>query len=224
MKALKHQLGFFLYGLIVWFPIAVAFFVISVIFGNIDSAVRSMLGIVFPHRVFVTGLGFLLATIVVYLTGLLLLATPASRILARIPILGMLFASRSGEAMSIGRILSLRPCLFLYTPTCPSYGWIFSEEPATVRGKQAYTFVNVYYPNVPTILTGQIYPVRKESVILLGNTSGEVMDLLLYSLRSPESLKMVPWDSETEEQFQNRVASFGLVKGAQAESAHPPAS
>ncbi len=211
MNLLKQQLGFFFYGLIFWFPIAVTFFVASVIFAGIDSKVRTGLGIVFPHRYFFTGLGFLLALFIIYLSGLLLKKTSIARVLAKIPILGIPFAVSGGGAMSLGRLLGLRPCLFLYTPTCPSYGWIMSQEPARSFGEDDYLLVNVYYPNVPTILTGQIYPVRKEAIIVLGNTSREVLDLLLYSLRSPESLKMVPWDNESVEHFKERVARFGLT-------------
>ena len=113
--------------------------------------------------------------------------------------------------MSVGKLKSLMPCLFLYSPTCPSYGWIISEENITVDGEEEdYTLLNVYYPNVPSIMTGQIFPVRKESVIMLGNTSREVIDLLLYALRSPESIQYVPWEDESEKEFRVRARLFGL--------------
>ena len=70
--------------------------------------------------------------------------------------------------------------------------------------------LNIYYPNVPSIVTGQIFPVRKETVIKLGNKSREIVDLLLYSFRSPENIKYLPWENEKEEEFRIRANRFGI--------------
>ena len=59
-------------------------------------------------------------------------------------------------------------------------------------------------------MTGQIFPVRKESVIKLGNPSREIIDLLLYALRSPESIRYMPWEDEDEDEFRKRAELFGL--------------
>jgi len=109
------------------------------------------------------------------------------------------------------RLLNLTPCLFLFSPTRPSYGWILSEEEVELNGEKIhYTLINVYYPNVPSIVTGQIFPVRKETVIKLGNQSREIIDLLLYASRSPENIRYLPWEEENEEEFKKRAESFGL--------------
>jgi hypothetical protein len=70
--------------------------------------------------------------------------------------------------------------------------------------------VNIYYPNVPALITGQVYPVRKEAVVKLGNSSKEIIDILLYSFRTPKYLKYLPWEDETEEELEKRTRSFGL--------------
>jgi hypothetical protein len=57
---------------------------------------------------------------------------------------------------------------------------------------------------------GQIFPGRKESVIRLGNPSREIIDMLLYALRSPESIRYLPWENETEDEFITRARKFGL--------------
>jgi hypothetical protein len=64
---------------------------------------------------------------------------------------------------------------------------------------------------VPTIVTGQVFSVRKETVMKLGNPSRDMIDILLYALRKPEHLKYLPWEDETVEQFQERAARFGLL-------------
>jgi uncharacterized protein (TIGR00290 family) len=45
--------------------------------------------------------------------------------------------------------------------------------------------------------------VRKETVIKLGNPSREIIDLLLYALRSPESIRYLPWKGEKEEELRD---------------------
>ena len=69
----------------------------------------------------------------------------------------------------------------------------------------------MYYPNVPTIVTGQVFSVRKETVMKLGNPSRDMIDILLYALRKPENLKYLPWEDETAEEFKERAARFGLL-------------
>ena len=70
--------------------------------------------------------------------------------------------------------------------------------------------LNIYYPNVPSLVTGQIFPVRKETVIKLGNQSREIVDLLLYSFRSPENIEYLSWEDEGEGEFQIRAQRFGI--------------
>jgi len=47
-------------------------------------------------------------------------------------------------------------------------------------------------------------------VIKLGNQSREIVDLLLYSFRSPENIKYLPWEDEKEEEFKIRAHRFGI--------------
>lgn len=114
--------------------------------------------------------------------------------------------------MTIDRLTNLAPCLFLLSPTCVSYGWILSEEKIKLGDANAdFNLVDVYYPNVPTIVTGQVFSVRKDTVMKLGNHSKDLIDILLYALRKPENLKYLPWEDETEEEFKTRAARFGLL-------------
>jgi hypothetical protein len=106
----------------------------------------------------------------------------------------------------------MTPCLFLLSPTCISYGWVLSEEKVKVKNERVdFRLVNVYYANVPTIITGQVFSVRKETVMKLGNPSREIIDILLYGLRRPEYLQYLPWEDETEEEFKERAKRFGLI-------------
>ncbi len=197
-------------GLIFWLPIAIGIAVGSYILGDLEKSGKNLLDFILPDRFLYPGLGILLWVIILFVTGIILRLTVVGKLLAAIPIVGIFF--RTGEkVMTLDRLMHLAPCLFLYSPTCLSYGWILSEEHVTIgETKAPFKLVNVYYPNVPTLLTGQVFTVRRETVMRLGNSSKEVIDILLYSLRSPEDLKYLPWEDETEEAFKERARRFGL--------------
>jgi Na+/citrate or Na+/malate symporter len=144
-------------------------------------------------------------------TGVILKNTSVGDFLSTVPVLGIFFRKKGGRVITLRSLLNLTPCLFLFSPTCPSYGWILSEEEIKLKDERVrFALINVYYPNVPSIVTGQIFPVRKETVIKLGNQSREIIDLLLYALRSPENIRYLPWEEETEEELQKRAECFGL--------------
>jgi uncharacterized membrane protein len=208
---IRERLADILSGLIFWLPIGVLVLIGSYFFSNLEDFGQKLLSFFMPDDVVYSGLGIALWIIIFLLTGLLLKTTRVADFLSGIPIIGILFRKKGGRLISVGKLMSLTPCLFLYSPTCPSYGWILSEENVTVAGDdQNYVLLNVYYPNVPSIMTGQIFPVRKESVIKLGNTSREIIDLLLYALRSPDSIQYLPWEDETESDLRRRAWLFGL--------------
>jgi hypothetical protein len=114
--------------------------------------------------------------------------------------------------MTLEKLISLSPCLFLYSPTCPSYGWILSEQEIKIADEVTnFTLINVYYPNVPSMVTGQVYSVRKDSIIKIGNPSREIIDILLYGFRRPNHINYLPWENESEQDFGERAKRFGIT-------------
>jgi len=210
VKFFKRQLGFFLYGIIFWLPVAVVALVVSLIFGPLENYGHSFLNLFVPDDHVYKGLGFVFWLIVFFLTGVLLKKTSIGDFFSNVPVIGIFFR-RSGSVISIDMLINMTPCLFLLSPTCPSYGMILSEEKVKFKNEKAdFRLVNVYYPNVPTIITGQVFSVRRETVIKLGNPSREIIDILLYGLRKPEDIQYLPWEDETEEEFKERARRFGL--------------
>ena len=208
---IKDRLGDALSGFVFWLPIGIIILVGSYIYSNLEDLGKSFLIFLLPEKLISPGFGIILWIIVFLLTGIILKNTPAGNILSRLPVLGIFFRKKGGTVITFKRLLNLTPCLFLLSPTCPSYGWIISKEEIKLNDEKThFPLINVYYPNVPTIITGQIFPVRKETVIKLGNPSKEILDLLLYSLRSPESILYLPWEEENEEEFKKRAEDFGL--------------
>jgi hypothetical protein len=206
----KKQITFLLYGIGFWLPIALLIFILIFLFNKLEVVGRQILSLFIPENFLYTGLGILFCILIVYLSGIALKSTNIKRLVSKIPVLSLFFGA--GEMISIEQLLHLNPCIFLFSPTCLSYGWILSEEKVKLDNKDAlYTLVNVYYPNVPSIITGQVFPVRKASAIKLGNSSKEIIDLLLYAFRSPEHLKYLPWEGESWEDLEKRAQSFGLT-------------
>ena len=210
MNFIKRQLGFLLYGVIFWLPIGVIALVAKLVLGDLDSIGRDFLMLFVPDEYVDPGTGIILWVVVFFLSGLLLKVTPVGDFFSRIPILGVFFR-RGGEIITLDSLTKMTPCLFLLSPTCISYGWILSEEKVNIGDRNlAFNLINVYYANVPTILTGQVFSVRKETVMKLGNPSREIIDILLYGLRRPEIIQYLPWEGETEEEFMERAKHFGL--------------
>jgi uncharacterized membrane protein len=209
IRFVKNQLTFLLYGFVFWLPIAVLIYIIVFLFNNVEDIGRKFLLLLLPEQFYFAGFGIVLGILIMYFSGIVLKSTRVGRVFSKIPVLGLFFGA--GEIITIDRLLHLSPCVFLFSPTCISYGWILSEEKVKLSKEKAiFTLVNVYYPNVPSLVTGQVFPVRKDTVIKLGNSSKEIIDLLLYAFRSPTDLKYLPWEDESQEDFKKRAQSFGL--------------
>ena len=208
-KFVKSHLTFLLFGFGFWLPIAVLILIIVFLLNNFEDFGRKVLLTFLPEEYFRAGFGIIFGIVIIYFTGIILKLTKIRGAFSKIPIIGLFFGA--GEIITIERLIHLNPCLFLISPTCISYGWILSEEKVKITEEKAiFTLINVYYPNVPTLITGQVFPVRKDTVIKLGNHSKEIIDLLLYAFRSPKDLRYLPWEDESQEDLEKRAKSFGL--------------
>jgi len=208
-RLVKNQITLLLFGLGFWLPVIVLISIIALLFSNLEEIGRKILLVFLPEKLLHSGFGIVFGILIVYFSGIALKLTNIRGYFSKIPVIGLFFGA--GEIITIDRLLHLKPCLFLLSPTCLSYGWILSEEKVKLSEEEViFTLINVYYPNVPTLITGQVFPVRKDTVIKLGNSSKEVIDLLLYAFRSPKDLKYLPWEDESQEDFEKRAKSFGL--------------
>ena len=205
----KRQFTFILYGVVFWLPVTLAIYLAILLFTNGDKIGGMILGVVVPDGYLYTGVGVVLCLLIVYFSGMLLKLTRVGKVLSRIPVIGLFFGQ--GEIMTIGRLSHMQPCLFLYSPTCISYGWILAEEKVKISEDAAqFPMITVYFPNVPTLVTGQVFAARKDTVMRLANSSSEVINLLLYAFRSPAAIEYLPWEDESREEFEERSRSFGL--------------
>ena len=206
---LRKQSTFILYGFVFWLPVILVIYIAILLFANAEKVGRMILGVVVPDKYLYFGLGVIFCILIVYFSGMLLKLTKVGKVLSKIPFIGLFFGQ--GEIMTIGKLSHMQVCLFLYSPTSISYGWILSEEKVNIsEDSAAFPIINVYFPNVPTLVTGQVLAARKETVMKLANSSSEIINLLLYAFRSPAALKYLPWEDESREEFEERSKLFGL--------------
>jgi uncharacterized membrane protein len=209
IRFFRKLMTYLIYGFVFWLPVTLVIYIAVLLFSNAENIGKMLLGVVVPDKYLFTGLGIVLCILIIFLSGVLLKSTKAGAIMSKIPLLGLFFGQ--GEIITISRLLNMQPCLFLLSPTCISYGWILSEEKVQVgEGKVDFPLMSIYYPNVPTLVTGSVFAIRKDTIIKLGNPSREVINLLLYAFRSPACLKYVPWEGESAEVFSERSKVFGL--------------
>jgi uncharacterized membrane protein len=209
IRFLKRQMTFLIYGFVFWLPVVLVIYISILLFGNAEKIGRLMLGSFIPERFLFFGFGVILCVLIVLISGMLLKLTKMGKILSRIPLIGLFFGQ--GEIMTIGRLSHMQACMFLYSPTCISYGWVLSEEKVKVGPDKAiFNIINVYWPNTPTLVTGQVFAARKDNVMKLANTSGEIINLMLYAFRSPAAISYLPWEDESQEEFTERSKNFGL--------------
>jgi len=210
MKELfKKQFTFIIYGLVFWLPVALVAYIAVLLLSNAENVGRMILGVIVPDKYLYTGFGIIFFILIVYISGILLKTTKLGKVLSKIPVIGLFFGQ--GEIMTLDKLSHMQPCLFLYSPTSISYGWILSEEKVIISKDNAiFPLINVYFANVPTMVTGQVLAARKETVMKLANSSSEVINLLLYAFRSPAALQYIPWEDESPEEFKERAKYFGL--------------
>ena len=209
VKFFKNQLTFLIYGFVFWLPVTLVIYIAVLLFSNAEKIGRMILGVAVSDQHLYFGFGIILCLLIVFFSGVILKSTKVGGILSKIPVLGLFFGQ--GEIITISRLLNMQPCLFLLSPTCISYGWILSHEKVQLaEEKAAFSLISIYYPSVPTLVTGSVFAMRKETIMKLGNSSREVINLLLYAFRSPPSIKFLPWEDETQEDFKERAKLFGL--------------
>jgi uncharacterized membrane protein len=207
---MSSQFKYLFAGIVTWIPIGFILLVIFYVAGIMEDLGQRFFDFFLPKGMLPVGLGIIFWILIFYLTGLVFNRTPVSHLFSRIPVIGLFF-SRTGEAMTLEKLTRLTPCVFLYSSTCVSYGWILWDQPIKLNGTDTgFSMITVYYPNVPALLSGEIYLLRKEAVVRLGNSTQEMINVLLYGLKKPDTLKYLPWIDETDSNFTERMASFAL--------------
>ena len=199
-------------GFIIALPIGIFLWIIYGVLNAVNKLGDKILSPFLPGRHFVWGMGFLVILLLVLIIGILEVysegkkrsfwQTIKEKSVGKIPLFGPFFAKRGKNMISFEDLKKMTPCKFWLSDTTPHYGFIIREQ--KVRG--ADTEIDVYRPNVPTIIPGDLFPLKKRFVIKLGNPSGEILDKLASGgfIGSEEEIPL-PWEDENEEEFRERI-------------------
>ncbi len=205
---MKWRLGKSLWrGLIILIPVVVIFYLVDLVVMPLDDIGRAFLRLFIPSGFVVLGTGLIVVAVFVLVAGRLVLFFEErnyvfwNRYVRRIPLIGP-FVVSGGGALSLEQLEKMTPCKFWLSDTTPHYGFIVREQ--KVRG--AENEIDVYRPNVPSIIPGDLMPLKKRLVIKLGNPAGEVLQKLASGgFFSPEEEIPLPWEGETESEFRERI-------------------
>ena len=199
-------------GIIIAAPILILLWVVYAVLNAVNSIGEKVLDLFAPERYIVWGMGLLLILFLILLLGRVevhyearkrsIWQTIKKNSVGRIPFFGSFFAGANRKVISLEDLRNMAPCKFWLSDTTPHYGFIINEQ--KVRG--AETEIDVYRPNVPTIIPGDLFPLKKRFVIKLGNSSAEILDKLASAgfITSEEEIP-IPWEDETEEEFRERI-------------------
>jgi uncharacterized membrane protein len=199
-------------GIVIVGPIGVVLWIILGVVNAVNTLGDKLITPFFPGRQVTWGIGFLIILFFILVVGRLELyyegkeksiwQTFKEKSVGKIPFIGPLFATRNRKVISLQDFKELTPCKFWLSDTTPHYGFIVSEQ----KVKGADTEIDVYRPNVPTIIPGDLFPLKKRFVIKLGNPSSEILEKLTSCgfIRAEEEIP-VPWEDETPEEFHERI-------------------
>lgn len=204
-------------GLVIAAPILIVIWIVYEILNAVNSLGDKLLALFVPERYMVWGMGLLLLLFFILLIGRIELyyegreksiwQTIKEKTVGRIPFFGPLFATGNRKVIAFEDFKALTPCKFWLSDTTPHYGFIVNQQ--KVRGGE--TEIDVYRPNVPTIIPGDLFPLKRRFVIKLGNSSAEILDKLASGgLISSDEEIPIPWGDETEEDFRERINSTPL--------------
>ena len=71
-KLVKHHITFLLFGLGFWLPVAVLFFIIALLFSNLEDIGRKILLVFLPEKFLHSGFGIVFGILIVYFSGIAL--------------------------------------------------------------------------------------------------------------------------------------------------------
>ena len=199
-------------GLIIALPIAIIGWIIYGVLNAVNKLGDQILNPFVPEGQIVWGMGLLVILFLIYVLGRIELYSEKSdrklwrnvktSTVGRIPLFGPFFVRTDKNTLSLEELRKMTPCKFWLSGTTPHYGFIIREQ----RIKGAETEVDIYRPSVPTIIPGDLFPIKKRLVIKLGNPSGEILNKLASGgfIGCEEEIP-IPWEDETEEEFRERV-------------------
>ncbi|MDP1732988.1 MAG: DUF502 domain-containing protein [Sulfuritalea sp.] len=184
---------YFITGLLIWVPLAITAWVLSLIVRSMDQSLLLLPQAIHPEHllgVYIPGLGALLTLLVVFLTGLVTTNIVGQKlvrfwegVLARIPVVKSIYYSvkQVSDTLFSGSGVAFRKVLLVRYPHPEAWAVAFQTgHPARdVADMLPDEHVGVFIPTTPSPVNGFFFFVKKKDVIELDMNVDEALKYIV---------------------------------------------
>ena len=190
MAALKK---YFITGLLIWVPLAITVWVLSLIVRTMDQSLLLLPQTIHPEHVlgiYIPGIGALLTLLVVFLTGIVAANIVGQKlvrfwegVLARIPVVKSIYYSvkQVSDTLFSGSGVAFRKVLLVRYPHPEAWSVAFQTgHPARdVADMLPDEHVGVFIPTTPSPVNGFFFFVRRKDIIELDMNVDEALKYIV---------------------------------------------
>ena len=190
MAALKK---YFITGLLIWVPLAITFWVLSLIVRTMDQSLLLLPQAIHPEHllgIYIPGIGALLTLMVVFLTGIVAANIVGQKLvrfwegaLARIPVVKSIYYSvkQVSDTLFSGSGVAFRKVLLVRYPHPEAWSVAFQTgHPARdVADMLPDEHVGVFIPTTPSPVNGFFFFVKRRDVIELDMNVDEALKYIV---------------------------------------------
>ena len=205
MKSVKR---YFITGLLIWVPLAITAWVLSLIVRTMDQSLLLLPQAIHPEHllgIYIPGVGALMTLMVVFLTGLVTANIVGQRLvrfwealLARIPVVKSIYYSvkQVSDTLFSGSGEAFRKVLLVRYPHPEAWSVAFQTgtPPREIAQHSDDEMVSVFIPTAPSPVNGFFFFVRKCDTVELDITVDDAlkyivsMGVVAPALRNPNLL------------------------------------
>jgi uncharacterized membrane protein len=188
--ARSHIRRYFITGLLVWVPIIITVWVLSILVGTMDNLLPEVARPEHWLGVYIPGLGVMLTLIVVFLTGLFTanvlgqrLVNYWERALARIPVVNSIYkgVKQVSDTLLAPGGQAFRKALLIQWPSPGIWtiGFLTGRPGGDVANHLEGDYVSVYVPTTPNPTGGYFVMLPRSAVIELDMTIDEALKYII---------------------------------------------
>ena len=184
---------YFITGLLIWIPLAITAWVLSLIVRSMDQSLLLLPQAIHPEHLlgmYIPGIGALLTLLVVFLTGLITTNIVGQRlvrfwegVLARIPVVKSIYYSvkQVSDTLFSGTGVAFRKVLLVRYPHPEAWSVAFQTgHPARdVADMLPEEHVGVFIPTTPSPVNGFFFFVKRKDVIELDMNVDEALKYIV---------------------------------------------
>lgn len=184
---------YFITGLLIWIPLAITVWVLSLIVRSMDQSLLLLPQAIHPEHLlgmYIPGIGALLTLLVVFLTGLITANIVGQRlvrfwegVLARIPVVKSIYYSvkQVSDTLFSGTGVAFRKVLLVRYPHPDAWSVAFQTgHPARdVADMLPEEHVGVFIPTTPSPVNGFFFFVKRKDVIELDMNVDEALKYIV---------------------------------------------